>query len=67
MTPRLQQKYDSEIRGALASKFGMTNRLAVPRLDKSSSILASARRSTTANTSTALCLTSRRFLAKSLS
>ena len=34
MTPRMQHKYESEIRGALATQFGLSNRLAVPRLEK---------------------------------
>ena len=34
MTPRLQEKYEKEILPALISKYGRTNRLSLPRLDK---------------------------------
>ena len=34
MAPRLQEKYDKEIRSALAEKFKRTNRLSLPRLQK---------------------------------
>ena len=34
MIPRLQEKYEQEILPALAEKFGRTNRLALPRLQK---------------------------------
>ena len=34
MIPRLQQKYEQEILPALSEKFGRTNRLALPRLEK---------------------------------
>jgi len=34
MAPRLQEKYDSEVASALAERFGRTNRLSLPRLEK---------------------------------
>jgi len=34
MTPRLQEKYQSEVLPALAEKFGRANRLSLPRLQK---------------------------------
>ncbi|MFO0870166.1 MAG: 50S ribosomal protein L5 [Pirellulales bacterium] len=34
MKPRLQERYETEVRGALAEKFGLKNPLAVPRLLK---------------------------------
>ena len=34
MSPRLQEKYDSEVIAALKDKFGIDNPMAVPRLEK---------------------------------
>ena len=34
MIPRLQEKYEKEILPALVEKFGRTNRLSLPRLQK---------------------------------
>ncbi|KPQ21875.1 MAG: LSU ribosomal protein L5P, partial [Porphyrobacter sp. HL-46] len=33
-TPRMKAKYEAEIVKAMTEKFGYTNRLEVPRLDK---------------------------------
>ena len=34
MTARLREKYSSEISGALADRFSLTNRMAIPKLEK---------------------------------
>ncbi len=34
MTARLQERYENEILPALAEKFGRSNRLSLPRLEK---------------------------------
>ena len=34
MTARLREKYSSEVSGALAERFALTNRMAIPKLEK---------------------------------
>ena len=42
-TPRLRAQFDQEIRGKLTEQFGYANVMQVPRLDKVTSIWASAK------------------------